>query len=580
MIPLLCIIFIKKGKPGKKVRFKSFVVFLRKMYRKVLFQTLRFKYTALIIIILLFFVSLKLFANLPVIFFPPSDRLIFKVEIELAPGTTISATEDMVKKIEDYIDENLLYEGDKSFGISERFKKIAEGAVLGEEEIKGVQSYVTHIGNGGPRFLINHKPEIGLPNYALMIVNVTKLSLIPHLRDKLENFILQNFPDADLKITRIQNGPPVTDPVQIRISGTDSDKVFDIVNKVKNRLESMKGPENIVDNWGRKTKKLIVNVDYPKARRAGVSSKDIAMSLYTAVSGFEMTEFREEDSIIPVLLKTDEFDKNSVDRLESLAVYSSLNGNNVPLRQVADLELEWEHSQINRRDRKKTVTVSSALKDGYTAEQIISSIEPWLKNESRNWGIGYKYAFGGEVEESAKANQSIMEKVPLCGFIILMILIFQFNSMRRTLIIISAIPMSVIGIVAGLYAMDLYFGFMTLLGIVSLAGIVINNAIVLLERIKVEISSGHEDSLAVIYACERRMRPILLTTATTILGVLPLYFGGGEIWEPMVVSIIAGLGFSTILTLGVVPMLYSIFFGIKYHGDELEKMGNINSEFS
>ena len=500
--------------------------------------------------------------------------------MRLSPGTGIYTTEKMVKKVEAYIKGNLLADGEenRSEDLKERLESLVESD--SKEDEKGIKSWVTHIGNGGPRFIINHKSEQGYPNYALMVINVTKLSLIPLMSEKLENFILSNFPDADLKITRIQNGPPVTDPVQIRISGKNADHLFEIVGKVKKELESIKGPRNISDDWGRRTKKLMVEVDYLKARRAGVSSRDIAVSLQTALNGLKLTEFREDDKLIPVLLKTQDLGEDAVDKLESLSVYSSLNGNNVPLSQVADLSLKWQASEIKRRDRRMTVTISSALEPGYTAEEIIRKIDPWLEKESLHWGLGYKYAFGGEIEESAEANNAIMAKVPLCGFIILLILISQFNSIRRTFIVLSTIPLAIIGVVLGLYLMNLYFGFMTLLGIVSLSGIVINNAIVLLERIKVEINSGREPGIAIIYACERRLRPIMLTTATTVLGVLPLYFGGGAIWEPMVVTIIAGLGFSTILTLGVIPMLYSIFFRVKYNGDEISRMADVSSEFT
>jgi multidrug efflux pump subunit AcrB len=577
MIPLLCIMFIKKGKSKKNTKFKSLVILFRVIYRRLLFVSLRYRYFFIVVVFVMFFLSMKLFSKLPVIFFPPSDRLIFTVEMELAPGTSIHTTENMVEKVEDFMLKNLMYEGK---GDTSKINSVLSDFSVDEEnKTKGIINFVTHIGNGGPRFLITHKTVVGKPHYALMVVNVAGLSNIGPVSKTLENFILSNFPDADLKIKRIQNGPPISDPVQIRLSGKESDFLFEMVNSVKNKLSQISGVKNITDDWGRRTKKILVEVDYPKARRAGVSSKDVALSLYTAVSGFKMTEFREDDKIIPVLLKSDEDEKDLVDRLGSLAVYSSSTGKNVILSDVCSFKYEWEASEIKRRDRKKTVTVSSGLESGHTATEIINQIKPWLDKKNIEWGLGYKYAFGGEVEESIEANNAIAEKLPICAFIILMILIIQFNSMRRTFIILSTIPMATMGVAAGLYIMKSYFGFMTLLGIVSLAGIVINNAIVLLERIKVEQDTGRSPQSAVIYACERRMRPILLTTITTIMGVLPLYFDGGAIWEPLVISIIAGLGFSTILTLGVVPMLYCILFNIKFKGDELDSMKDIAKEF-
>ncbi|MDY0361933.1 MAG: efflux RND transporter permease subunit [Desulforegulaceae bacterium] len=577
MIPLLCVMFIKKGKSKKNTKFKSLVILFRVMYRKLLFVSLKYRYIFIVIVCIMFFLSMKLFSKLPVIFFPPSDRLIFTVEMELAPGTSIITTENMVKKVENFMLQNLMYEDEENQ--SKINSKLSDFSVEGKEKIKGIVNFVTHIGNGGPRFLITHRTEVGKPHYSIIVINVAHLSNIMPVSKKLEDFILSNFPDTDLKIKRIQNGPPVSDPVQIRLSGKESDFLFAMVDSVKQKLGEIKGVKNITDDWGRRTKKILVKVDYPKARRAGISSRDVAVSLYTAVSGFKMTEFREEDKIIPVLLKSDEKEENLIDRLESLAVYSSATGQNVMLGQVCTLSYDWEASEIKRRDRKKTVTVSSGLENGHTASEVITQIKPWLDEKNIEWGLGYKYSFGGEVEESIEANNAIAEKLPVCGFIILMILIIQFNSMRKTMIILSTIPMATMGVAAGLYLMKSYFGFMTLLGIVSLAGIVINNAIVLLERIKVETDIGHCPQTAVIYACERRLRPILLTTITTIMGVLPLYFDGGSIWEPLVISIVAGLGFSTILTLGVVPMLYCVCFGIKFKGDELDSMNDVSHEF-
>ncbi len=251
-------------------------------------------------------------------------------------------------------------------------------------------------------------------------------------------------------------------------------------------------------------------------------------------------------------------------KLEALAVYAQATGASVPLSQVADIEVVWESANILRRDRLKTVSVGAQIAPGITASEAFAQLSPWLEQAKQEWPIGYSYEFGGEAESSGKANESIAEKLPIAGLIIILLLVGQFNSVRKSLIILSTIPLAVIGVVVGLLAGQSFFGFMTLLGIISLAGIVINNAIVLLERIKLELESNQFEPVdAIVEACQKRMRPILLTTATTVLGLVPLYLGGGEMWEPMAVAIIAGLLFSTILTLGVVPVMYAILFRVK-----------------
>ena len=218
-----------------------------------------------------------------------------------------------------------------------------------------------------------------------------------------------------------------------------------------------------------------------------------------------------------------------------------------------------------RKNRLLTVAVSTDLQPGVTAVEVNSELIPWLKEKSKEWELGYAFEVGGETEEADKANQALGEQLPLAGLIIFLLIVLQFNSFRKTFIVLVTIPLGVIGVIIGLLITGSSFGFMTLLGIVSLAGIVINNAIVMLDRIRIEIEEeGLSPAEAVIEAAQLRFRPILLTTATTIGGLLPLWLGGGPMWETMAIAIIFGLLFGTLLTLVVVPVLYSLLFKVKY----------------
>ncbi len=240
-------------------------------------------------------------------------------------------------------------------------------------------------------------------------------------------------------------------------------------------------------------------------------------------------------------------------------------GRSVPLKQVADLEVVWQPGKIFRRDRLKTVSVQADLVPGVTAAAVNAQLRPWLDEQQSGWGLGYSYEIGGESEEAAKSQASINAKLPIAALIIVLLLVAQFNSIRRPIIVLVTIPLGLIGVVLGLLLLRSYFGFMTLLGVISLAGIVINNAIVLLDRIRIEIEeNGLEPPRAVIEAAQRRLRPILLTTATTVGGLLPLLLGGGPMWEPLAIAIMFGLMFATVLTLGVVPLLYSLFFRVSF----------------
>ncbi|NIR49549.1 efflux RND transporter permease subunit, partial [candidate division KSB1 bacterium] len=334
---------------------------------------------------------------------------------------------------------------------------------------------------------------------------------------------------------------------------------------VKAKLSEIPGTKNIRDNWGERTKKLFVHINQPRAQRAGLTSQDIALSLQTILSGIQTTDYREGDEVIPVILRSVAADRKDIGKLESHNIFNQATGRAVPLKQVADVEIVFQPSKILRKDRLKTVTVNANVISGYNAIAIANKLEPWLQEQKRNWPVGYRYEQGGEIESSGEANESIGIKVPIGFLVIILLLVAQFDSFRRPLIILLTIPLGLIGVIIGLLITQEPLGFVAFLGIIGLAGIVINNAIVLLDRIKIEIEENDlEPPRAVVEASQRRLRPILLTTATTIGGLLPLWFGGGPLFEAMAVAIIFGLLFATVLTLGLVPVLYSIFFRVKF----------------
>ena len=298
---------------------------------------------------------------------------------------------------------------------------------------------------------------------------------------------------------------------------------------------------------------------------AGLTSQDIALSLQTILSGIETTDYREGDEVIPVVLRSVAADRRDVGKLESHNIYVQQTGQSVPLKQVADIEVVFQPAKILRRDRLKTVTLSAQLQPGYNAIAIAGELEGWLVEQSRGWPVGYRYEQGGELESSGKAQASIGVKLPVAGLIILLLLVGQFDSLRRPAIILLTIPLGLIGVILGLLITQKPLGFMAILGVISLSGIVINNAIVLIDRIKIEIEvGGREPAEAVIEAAQRRLRPILLTTATTVGGLVPLWLGGGSMFSPMAVAILFGLLFATLLTLGVVPVLYALFFRVRF----------------
>ncbi len=543
MVPLLCYRFLKVK---RKRREESYGSTLYRRYRQLLLIGLRHRAITLGALGATFFIAMASFRWIPNIFFPPGDRALMTAELRLPQGTRIERTAEVVAGIGTFIDSV---------------------AAASEQRPEGVTIWAAFIGEGAPRYILPYVPEPPSPEYAYMLVNTTSREYVDSLIPRFDRYLFDTYPDASAVFRAVPLGPPIQWPIEVRITGRQPERLFELVDQVKAQLKTIPGTRNIDDDWGRRTKKILVRVNQPRARRAGVSSQDVAVSLQTVLSGFETTEYREEDKVIPVTLRSVAADREDLGKIETLNVFAQATGRSVPLKQVADLEVLWQPAKIKRRNRLKTVTVQAELNPGVTATEINALLAPWLAEQAQTWGPGYRWALGGEDEEAVKSQASISEQLPIAFLIIILLLIGQFNSIRRTLIVLLTIPLGMIGVTFGLLINRSYFGFMTLLGIISLAGIVINNAIVLLDRIKIEIEeNGLAPDRAVVEAAQRRLRPILLTTVTTIGGLTPLWLGGGPMWEPMAIAIIFGLAFATVLTLGAVPILYSLFYRVSFRG--------------
>ncbi len=541
LIPLLCARFLRIEQHDESGQFASKGY---RAYRAFLLAIVRRPLLTMGGVALIFMVAMSGFGYIPSIFFPPNDRPTFTVDLELPVGTPIERTEKVVAETERFLEENLK---------------------TGAGRDNGITGWASFIGQGAPRFILTYSPKKAAPEYAMLLVNTTTRETVDEVIPVIEKFCNSKFPDLKATVRPLELGPPTWPPIEVRISGRDEDRLFAIVDRVKAKLHEIPGTKLIDDDWGARSKKLVVRVHQERARRAGVTSQDVAISLQTFLSGFETTEYREGEDVIPVTLRSVASERQDVAKLETLSVYAQATGEAVPLKQVADVVVVWEPARIARYDRLKTVSVESGIEPGITATQVNAILGPWLATEQAAWGPGYSWEFGGESEGSGKANTSIQEKLPIAGLIIVLLLVGQFNSIRRPLIILVTVPLGLIGVVIGLLVAKSYFGFMTFLGVISLAGIVINNAIVLLDRIDIEIKeNGLEPARAVIESAQQRLRPILLTTCTTVGGLIPLWLGGGAMWEPMAIAIIFGLVFATVLTLGVVPTLYALMFRVSF----------------
>ncbi|MFT7033419.1 MAG: multidrug efflux pump subunit AcrB [Cyclobacteriaceae bacterium] len=552
VITLFCYKFLKIEKKGnKKLGLVDRLINASKVYYKdLILIALSRKWAVIITIVLLFIASLYGFTKVSFVFFPDSDRNMITVDINLPLGTNIENTSAIVEGVELFMRDSLL---------------------VNDQRTDGITNWSSYIGEGPESYDLGYSPDETNSSYAHMLVNTSHSSINNEVVKIIDTYCFNNFPSADIKVGPLGAGGGGV-PIEIKVSGSDPDQLASIAQDVKLKLSGITGTKNVKDDWGPKSKKFVIDIDQNRAQAVGVSSQDVATSLQTVMDGFKTGEYREGDKLIPVIMRSDAGQQQSYESLETLNVYAQNSGKSVPLLQIARIIPQWQYSKIKRLDLNRTINISSELRDGGNASTITVEITPWLKEQSEVWPAGYSYQFGGDAKNTADNMGAVIKYLPLSGFIIVMLLIIQFNSLRKMIMVTATIPLAVIGVVIGLLTFQEPFGFMPFLGVISLAGIIINNAIVLIDRMEIEQNELKRNTQdAVIAACLQRFRPIVLATLTTVFGLIPLYLSGGEMWEGMAVSIMIGLLFGTIITLLFIPSFYSILFKINYRGYEFKE---------
>ena len=542
-VPMLTTVTLKVT-PKKNNGDEAFEGRWYAFYRKLLTLSLRCQYRFLAVIVLLFVIAIIGMGLVRQEFIAPSEDPVFSAKLELPLGTSIETSQQIIAEVDRFIEETY-------------FKP-----ETGEPRVR---NWLTFIGEGGPRFQLSLNPPNPNPANSFVIANTINGKEVEEVIAGIENYVRENHPDLAAQVKRLDNGPPVDYPIIVRISGSEFDALYSIADQVSGFLYSMPEVSDARNSWGLQTKKLLVDVDQELARRSGVTSEDVAYSLQAGLTGIDLTQYREGDELLPVTLRTIAADRQDFSKLDGLTVYSQSTASNVPLKQVANVELTFEPGIIERRDRDRTLSLNVQLRPDATAAEVVKVLVPWLEEAAKRWPAGHEFEIGGETEESGDANASIAAELPVAGMIILLLLVGQFNSLRKPAIILATIPLGLIGVTFGLLVAKSAFGFFTILGLISLSGIIINNAIVLLDRIAIEIHDfGRSQADAIMTACQQRLRPILLTTATTVLGMTPLLWGGTAMFKPMAITIIFGLAFATGLTLLVVPVLYAMFFRVSF----------------
>ncbi|MEM8840828.1 MAG: efflux RND transporter permease subunit [Pseudomonadota bacterium] len=498
-------------------------------YRKMLELMLRARGPVIALVVAAFAGSVLLLGTVRTEFFPLGDRNQILVYLDFEAGTDQRETERELRKLTAWLSNT--------------------------DANPEVSSHVAYVGYGGPRFFLAISPVDPDPHRAFVLINTNTVDDVDIVRARVNAFLIENLPTASGDAKRMWFGSTEPGIVKFELVGPKIDALTGAADQLIARLHEIPGTIGIKQDWENRLLVLKVEVDQLRARRAGVTSKDVASSLNTTFAGATITDYREGDRVIPVVLRGNEGMRFSIEALQRLRVFASGPGEFVSLDQVATVSGEWRPGRIKRLNQKRTLTIE-ARNLSMNAAGLAAEMRPAL--EALRLPAGHRWQLGGELADQAEANANLFGLLPFAFGGIVVLLVGQFNSFRKGGIVISTIPLVMVGGTLGLIIMGAPYGFMALLGFFSLAGILINNGIVLIDRIEIEEAAGRLPRDAVIYACLARLRPILMTTLTTVLGLVPLILFGGALFYGMASIIAFGLIVGTIITLGFVPVLYTL----------------------
>ncbi|MDG1211825.1 MAG: efflux RND transporter permease subunit, partial [Paracoccaceae bacterium] len=527
--PAMCAWFLKVAPKQGGETEPAYDGIVYRIYRRLLNGMLKLRIVSIAVILAALYGSIQLLGTVKTEFFPLGDRNQILVYIDLEAGADQRETERELRTLTRWLSD--------------------------KDENPDVLSNIAYVGYGGPRFFLAISPVDPDPQRGFVLINTVSVDDVPAVVDRVNAFMDANLTASRADAKRMWFGATEPGIVQVRLIGPDKYVLVNEADVLLDALHGVPGTIGIKHDWENKVLKLIVEVDQTRARRAGVTSSDVATSLNTIYSGLSLSEYREGDRVIPIVLRGEDSLRFSLAALQRAQVYSQGTGEFVSLEQVASIRAEWRPSRIKRLDQQRTLTVE-ARNPGLGAPGLVAALNETLDN--LNLPAGHKWELGGEVEDQGEANSNLFGLLPIAFGGIIILLVGQFNSFRKGGVIIATIPLVMIGGVLGLVIMGAPYGFMVLLGFFSLAGILINNGIVLIDRIQEEEAKGLHPLEAVIQACLARLRPILMTTLTTVLGLVPLILFGGALFYGMASAIAFGLIVGTVLTLGFVPVLYTL----------------------
>ncbi|MGR0188933.1 efflux RND transporter permease subunit [Azospirillum aestuarii] len=504
---------------------------LMRAFRRLLELAMRARWATIALTLAIFALGMYGERFVPQQFFPSSDRPELLVDLKLPQNASIEATRDLSARLDGILSKD-----------------------------PDVERWSTYVGRGAVRFYL--PLDVQLPNdFFSQAVVVTKgADVRDHVKARLEQALEAEFPSVVGRIYPLELGPPVGWPLQYRVSGPDPEKVRGIALQAAQIMASDGTVQKVNYNWFEPARTVQIRVDQDQARLLGLSSQGLAQTLNAVVTGVTVTQMRDDIYLVNVLTRASAEQRVSLATIRSLPIPLP-NGKTVPLSQLASIEYGQELPFIWRRDRKPTLTVQADVAAGAQPATVVETLAPKFAELNASLPAGYHVDVGGTVEESAKSQASVIAVVPVMLLLMLMILMIQLQSFNRLFLVLSVAPLGVIGVVVALLVSGKPLGFVAILGVLALIGMIARNSVILIDQIEIEKANGHHPWDAVIIATTHRFRPILLTAAAAILGMIPI--APTVFWGPMAYAIIGGLAVATLLTLVFLPALYVAWFRIE-----------------